>query len=203
MPDSLKAELIEGTVYLMSPPVSNEHSEPHFDLIFWLGLYCFASVGVAGADNGILRSTWTMSRSLMHFFESSLNLADSRARAPTTTLRDARTGCGNRREQCKLRPSRKTERLSPQRSSRIRCLACVRQGNRLVHFCDGTYEHLEPGADGVLRSRVFPGLALDATAFLNGDMARVNTVMQESLKSPEHAAFVERLKAMRSPSGDR
>ncbi len=54
MPHSYKAELIEGTVYLMSPPVSNEHSEPHFDLIFWLGLYCFGSVGVAGADNGTL-----------------------------------------------------------------------------------------------------------------------------------------------------
>jgi hypothetical protein len=36
MPGLKKAELIHGIVY-MPPPVSDDHSSPHFDLITWLG----------------------------------------------------------------------------------------------------------------------------------------------------------------------
>ncbi len=55
MPQSQKAELIEGIVYLMSPPISDTHSGPHFNLIGWLAVYAWATEGVAGGDNGTLR----------------------------------------------------------------------------------------------------------------------------------------------------
>src|SRR5438093_1184266 len=38
---------------------------------------------------------------------------------------------------------------------------------------EGKYERLEPGADGVYRSQVLPGLWLDAPALLRGDLATV------------------------------
>ena len=38
---------------------------------------------------------------------------------------------------------------------------------------DGVYHLLPPDADGILRSRTFPGLWLDAQALLAGDMTRV------------------------------
>src|SRR5213080_3480903 len=54
-PNLKKAELIEGVVY-MPPPVSHDnHSEPHFDLITWLGTYRVATPGVRGGDNGSIR----------------------------------------------------------------------------------------------------------------------------------------------------
>jgi Uma2 family endonuclease len=57
----------------------------------------------------------------------------------------------------------------------------------------GRFDRQLPGADGLLRSEVFPGLWLDADALVRGDLARVLAVVQQGVASPEHAAFVARL----------
>jgi hypothetical protein len=59
----------------------------------------------------------------------------------------------------------------------------------------GQYERLIPDAEGLLRSATFPGLWLDVTALLNGDVAGVLAAVQRGLSSPEHNAFVARLQA--------
>jgi Uma2 family endonuclease len=63
--------------------------------------------------------------------------------------------------------------------------------NRLEWFCliDGEYQLLSPDPDGIIRSRVFPGLWLAVSALLVGDMVEVLAVLQQGLDSPEHAAF--------------
>src|SRR5688572_23516393 len=54
-PNLKKAELIEGVGY-MPPPVSHSaHSNPHFNVIGWLGQYAAATPGIVGGDNGSLR----------------------------------------------------------------------------------------------------------------------------------------------------
>jgi hypothetical protein len=58
---------------------------------------------------------------------------------------------------------------------------------------EGKYQLLQPGPDGVFRSRVFPGLWLDAPAFFKGDIERVLATLQRGLQSPEHQQFVEAL----------
>jgi Uma2 family endonuclease len=57
----------------------------------------------------------------------------------------------------------------------------------------GTYERLAPEADGLFKSRVFPGLWLDTEALLGGDLAQVLSSVQKGLASPEHEEFVQRL----------
>jgi Uma2 family endonuclease len=57
----------------------------------------------------------------------------------------------------------------------------------------GRFDRLLPGADGLLRSEVFPGLWLDADALVRGDLARVLAVVQRGVASPQHAAFVAKL----------
>jgi Uma2 family endonuclease len=57
------------------------------------------------------------------------------------------------------------------------------------------YEPLAAGADGILRSEVFPGLWLDPAVLLAGDGPWLVAVLQEGLASAEHSAFVERLAA--------
>ena len=59
---------------------------------------------------------------------------------------------------------------------------------------EGQYEPLAAGADGILRSTVFPGLWLDRTALLRGDLAAVLAVVQQGLASEDHAAFVASLR---------
>jgi hypothetical protein len=63
---------------------------------------------------------------------------------------------------------------------------------------EGVYETLTPDEHGVLRSEVFPGLRLQPAALWSGDLATMLAVLQEGLNSPEHTAFLERL---RTPSG--
>lgn len=66
---------------------------------------------------------------------------------------------------------------------------------------EGEYVPLEPDADGIIRSQVFPGLNLDVAALLEGDLAQVLAELQKGLESPEHVAFVERLAARSSNPG--
>ena len=54
---------------------------------------------------------------------------------------------------------------------------------------DGAYVELAPGADGLLKSREFPGLWLDPAALLAGDRAALKAALAAGLASPEHAAF--------------
>ena len=58
----------------------------------------------------------------------------------------------------------------------------------------GQFRRLRPGRDGIIRSEVFPGLWLDPSALIRRDLVRVLAVLQQGLASPEHAAFVARLK---------
>lgn len=51
--------------------------------------------------------------------------------------------------------------------------------------------------DGILQSRIFPGLWLDPAALIRRDMERVLEVLREGMAVPEYAEFVERIKAKR------
>src|SRR5262249_23936902 len=64
---------------------------------------------------------------------------------------------------------------------------------------EGGYDRLMPGEDGLCRSEVFPGLWLDPAALLRGDMTTVFAAVRRGVDSPEHAAFVERLRRPEAP----
>lgn len=49
---------------------------------------------------------------------------------------------------------------------------------------------LEPDANGIIKSEVFPGLWLAVPALIQGNLAEVLTVLQSGLNSSEHADFV-------------
>ena len=57
---------------------------------------------------------------------------------------------------------------------------------------DGKYVALQPGADGFLRSVVFPGLWLDPDALLALNAARVLDVLEMGLRSPDHQDLLGR-----------
>ena len=60
-------------------------------------------------------------------------------------------------------------------------------------LADGEYCPLPPDDEGVIHSRVFPGLRLDAGALLKGDLAGALTELQKGAGSPEHRQFTARL----------
>jgi Uma2 family endonuclease len=57
----------------------------------------------------------------------------------------------------------------------------------------GKYKEVPLPGDGTFRSRVFPGLWLDAEAALRNHRQRVLAALGQGLAGPEHAAFVAKL----------
>jgi Uma2 family endonuclease len=195
MPNLKKAELIEGVVYVGSP-VSEDHAGPHFDFVAWLGIYRWATPGVLGGDNASLR----------------LDLRNMPQ--PDAYLR-IDTPCGGR---ARLGPDHYVvgapdwigeiafssasydlhEKLEVYRRNEVQEYVVWRVWDRAIDWFvlrEGKYERLEPGADGVYRSVVLPGLWLDLAALLRGDLATVARVAQEGIASEEHGAFVKCLQS--------
>jgi Uma2 family endonuclease len=69
-----------------------------------------------------------------------------------------------------------------------------RQAVWFVRDESGTYVELAPDADGLLKSRAFPGLRLDPGAFFRLDGNRVLDILCRGTASPEHAVFAEALR---------
>jgi Uma2 family endonuclease len=64
---------------------------------------------------------------------------------------------------------------------------------RWHQLVNGKYELVQPDAEGVWRSLVFPGLWLHGKAMLDGNAPQVVATLQRGLASEEHQRFVEEL----------
>jgi Uma2 family endonuclease len=194
MPHLKKAELIEGVVYVSSPLRFKSHGQPHGDLIIWLGTYKVSTPGVELGDNATVR----------------LDL-DNEPQPDVLLLIDERLG-----GQAKISeddyiegaPELVAEVAASSASNDLydKKRAYRRNGvqeyivwqileNKVDWFSlqNDDYVTLEADANGVIKSRIFPGLWLDMTALLTGEMIQVLAVLQQGLNSTEHQAFVERL----------
>jgi Uma2 family endonuclease len=61
----------------------------------------------------------------------------------------------------------------------------------------GKYQRIARDADGIHRSKIFPGLWLDPDALLRRDRRRLLAVLRQGLASKEHRAFAAKLAAAR------
>jgi len=172
-----------------SPVSAEEHGEPHFDFITWLGVYRAHTPHVRGGDNSTLR------------------LDIDNAPQPDGYLRIA-PECGG---QAKLVDGYVTgapeliieiaassvsydlhEKLNAYRRNGVREYVVWRVWDAAVDWFilrEGRYAALAT-EDGIYRSEVFPGLWLDPAATVQGDLARLLEVLQQGLSSDEHAAFI-------------
>lgn len=195
MPELKKAELIEGVVYVPSPARVKRHSEPHADLAAWIVHYRAYTPGVQALVNASVR----MDRKSMPQPDASLRIEAERGGQSRISGDDYVEGS----------PELAIEVASSSVSYDLHVKRRVFERNRVLEYLvyrvldaaidwfvfeQGKYERLEPDAAGVHRSRAFPGLWLDAPALLRGDMPRVLEVLGEGLKTPEHAAFIDKLK---------
>ena len=193
MPSHVKAELIEGIVY-MSPPVSDVHGVPHFNLITWMGIYVIATPGVVGSDNASLR----------------LDLGNMPQ--PDAFLRISETHGGQSRVDSDRYVEGAPELVaevaatSASHDLRKKLDAYCRNGvqeylvwrvfdEEIDYFelSEGRYVKREADSSGILRSNVFPGLWLDYTAIIRRDLQSVHSILQQGLSTPEHREFVAKL----------
>lgn len=196
MPQNIKAELIEGVVYLASPVRARGHGRPHAKIMTWLGTYAAATPGVDLQDNATVRLD-----------------ADNEPQ-PDALLRIEPEVGGNSRisddDYIEGTPELIVEiaassaaydlndKLNAYRRNGVQeYIVWQSYENRLDWFNleQGRYVLREPDTDGIIRSQIFPGLWLAVNALREGSMAEVLAVLQQGLQTAEHQAFVERLRS--------
>jgi Uma2 family endonuclease len=193
-PEIKKAELVEGIVYMPSPARFAQHSQPHLDIVTWLGLYRSATPGVLGADNATVRldhENVVQPDALLRLDpawggRSHVTVDDYLAGPPELVVEIAASSVSY---------DLGVKRRVYARNGVQEYLAAQAYEQRVDWFVlrEGVYEALQPDSDGILRSEVFPGLWLPVDALWEGDLAGMIAVLQQGLASAEHAALVAQL----------
>jgi Uma2 family endonuclease len=194
MPKGTRAELIGGVVFMPSP-AKRRHSRMHFRVISWAEAYEEATPGVEGFDN--------VSNILGEESEPQPDVALTIAPDKGGQTRDVDDWMvGPPELNIEVAVSSESydlhEKLRDYEKAGVKeYLVIVLRHKRVLWYFARKRRFVlkEPGADGILRSDVFPGLWLDPAALLRGDMKRVRTVLAQGLATPEHAAFVAKLAA--------
>ena len=192
MPDLKHAELIDGIVYMPSP-VSRKHSDFHAPLATWLGNY---STNTPGCWAG-LEGTWLMGKGNVPQPDSTLRIlpehggqsrdeGEYSAGAPELVLEVA-VSSSARDLGVKLK-------LYESRGVREYLIAVTGKQQFLwKELTPGGFQPLDADAEGIMRSRCFPGLWLDPAALWSRDLPRMAEVLNQGIRTSEHAAFVARL----------
>ena len=197
-PDGFKAELIGGVVYVASP-VSYRHGVPHLNMGMWLALYVEDTVGTQGFDN------------------STTILGDDSEPQPDLGLRIKPEYGGqtrNNEEKMIVGPSElvieianssvsldtHAKKRDYEKAGVLEYIIVLAKIESVVWFVRGKSGFVEhkPDADGLLKSRVFPGLWLDPTVLFHESTKQLRTTLERGLATPEHAAFVKKLEAKRA-----
>lgn len=187
-----KAELIEGVVYMAAALRYKSHGKPHAYIMTWLGTYEAATPGVGIADN------------------TTIHLDTDNEPQPDALLRIEQGGQSTVSEDDYVEgaPELIVEIAASTASIDLHEKKKVYRRNGVQEYLvwriydgefdwfrlnAGEYIKVEPNADGVICSQVFPGLWLDKTALLTGNLAKVLETLHQGLASEEHQAFVQKL----------
>lgn len=192
-PDVNKAELIEGVVYVASP-IHIQHSQLHLAAATWAGVYKASTPGVQAADNLSIR----------------LDLENEVQPDVCLWLDEKLGGQSHISEEQFLEGAPEFiievavssaaydlhDKLRVYRRNGVReylVLVAHEQETLWRQWRDERYELLTPESNGILKSRVFPGLWFNSEAFWGGDLAALLDTLQEGLQTAAHAEFVSQL----------
>ena len=194
MPESAKIELIDGRVYMPPPAYEEHHGSPHMAVNFFIASYWLATPGVIAADN------------------SSLRLDMKNLPQPDTYLRvlESHGGRTHRAEPGYIEGAPELvvevaassvsydlhDKLEAYRRNGVNEYVVWRTYEKAINWFvlgGARYKMQSPKSNGVLCSKVFPGLWLNVPALLRLDLAGVREVLDQGIASSEHAAFVSKL----------
>lgn len=195
MPHVKKAELIDGVVYMPTAVRYQGHGSEHLAMVTWLGVYKAHTPGVGSADNTTNR------------------LDEDNEPQPAVLLRLPESAGGqsyvdedgylNRGPELVAEVAASSasydlhQKLNTYRRHSVREYIVWRVLEDVIDWfvlCEGNYDRLAPDADGVYKSRIFPGLWLDSAAIRADDLLKVLETLHSGLATPEHAEFVSRLR---------
>jgi len=199
-PDLKKAELIEGIVYMPSPVRLHSHATPHSLLVAWVVTYQAATPGTAAADNASVRldaDNEPQPDVLLYVqpaYGGRVRISDDDyLEGAPEWIGEVASSTASYDLHSKQNAYRRNQ------VGEYLVVLPQQQEVRWFELRADRYELLLPEA-GMLRSRRFPGLWLNASALLAGDAAALLETLRTGLESPEHADFVKRLQEHRASS---
>lgn len=192
----IKAELIEGRVYMASPVRARNHGRPHAQMMTWLGVYVAATPGVDCLDNATIR------------------LDGDNEPQPDAVLRIEPTAGGNSRlsddDYIEGAPELiveigastasydRNDKLNVYRRNGVQeyiVWSVYESQIEWFELREGSYVLLNPDEEGTVYSRVFPGLSLNISALLAGDLAAVLRQLQQGFGTSDHQDFIAGLQS--------
>ena len=196
MPHVNQAELLEGIVHMPSPVRIDQHGKPHAQIMTWLGHYWAHVPDVVVGDNSSIRldlDNEPQPDAVMFI-------------APERGGRVRISDDGYVEGAPELVAEVAASSVSIDLHTKFRVYRRNQVGEYLVwrvldqaidwfSLRGGDYQRLAPDTDGCVQSQIFPGLWLDASAILRGDLASVLRTLDRGLASPACAEFAARLRA--------
>jgi Uma2 family endonuclease len=200
MPDNVKAELLNGAVFVAQPSRHVYRGRPQSMLQAWLIYYAEMTPGVDLGDNCTLRLSEESEPQpdlLLRIpaergGSSALDADGYLIGAPELVVEVAASSASYDLHD-KLDVYRRfgVQEYVVHRTEDGEVDWFVRRGDR--------YERLAPDEDGCFHSEMFPGLWLDPQALLANDLPALRAIVQRGVQDPAHAPFVERLRGVRGP----
>jgi len=193
MPEGVKAQLIDGIVYMASA-VRTDHGDEHLIVSTWLGLYATRTPGVIGSLAPSVRlgpKDMPEPDALLRIVPEAGGLSrvdeDQYLSGPVELAVEVAGSSAS--VDLKVKKSRYLGR------GILEYLVILLYEPEVMWFArrGHSYARILPDRRGILRSKRFPGLWLDARALLARDAERVLAVLDRGLRSREHAAFVREL----------
>lgn len=194
MPEVKKAELIEGTVYMGSPVRYVQHGAPEEALGAWIAFYRLRTPGLGSSHNTTLRldlDNEPQPDLLLRIPEraggqSRVTLDGYLEGPPELVIEVAASSTSMDLHQ----------KLGAYRRNGVREYIVHRVDDGEVDWFvleHGTYVRMQLDASGCLASRTFPGLVLDATALMHGNLQALHATIERNVGTPAHQTFVQRL----------
>jgi Uma2 family endonuclease len=190
-----KAELIEGIVYIMPAALRfRSHGQPHGRILTWLGNYEAITPGVAlGVEPTVrldLDNEPQPDAVLIIIPEAGgqtrISEDDYIEGPPELVVEIAASSVA-----IDLHGKKQAYRRNGVREYIV--WQVLDQELSWFSLEQGEYLELLPNEEGILKSRVFPGLWLAVNELLTGNMQVVLNVLQAGLQSVEHADFTHKL----------
>ena len=196
MPEHVKAELVEGIVYMPSP-LGMDHGSRHSKLNGWLEAYIAATPGTEVFNNAttILGSRCEVQPDCSLVIpreyggQSRMN-DEGYLRGPPELIAEVAHGSEAYDMHGKLRDYENA-------GVKEYLVVLLRRAEVVWHTRHGSnkkFSLVHPERDGLYRSEIFPGLWLDADALFRGDSRALHAALKKGLATPEHSKFVQSLK---------
>ena len=194
MPENVKAELIKGVVYMSTPVRVKKHGKPHGRIMSFLGIYQFSTKSIDLLDN----VTYIANEKYEPQPDAVLRIEENYGGKSWVNDRDYLEGAPEL--VVEIASSSVSydlhDKLEMYEQKGVQEYIVWRVLDNQIDWFGlekGKYKKFVSDKQGIIESKVFPGLRLNVKAMLKDDLQKVLADLQKGLASSNYKSFVKQL----------